>query len=236
MNFTSLKALAKGQTQNGPSQKKSTAHSASPLILASASPRRLAILSQVGIEPDALRPTSIDETPLRSEPPRAYVARIAKEKAVAAQKLIDEEPDLAGAFILSADTIVAVGRRILTKPELVEEAARMLQLLSGRSHRVYTSICLITPSRKTIHRLVETRVRFKHLSAEEIDCYLVSNEWRGKAGGYAIQGMAGAFIERLVGSYTNVVGLPLTEVIKMLRGEGYPVTYHWMKRAGRDLE
>lgn len=208
----------------------------SSLVLASASPRRLAILGQVGIEPDALRPTSIDETPKSTEPPRAYVARIAKEKARAAQKLIDEEPDLAGSFIISADTIVAVGRRILTKPELVEEAARMLQLLSGRSHRVYTAVCLITPDRKLVQRIVETRVRFKHLSSEEIDCYLVSNEWRGKAGGYAIQGMAGAFVERLIGSYTNVVGLPLTEMINMLRGEGYPVTYHWMKRAGRDLE
>lgn len=208
----------------------------STLVLASASPRRLSILGQVGIEPNALRPTSIDETPRKTEPPRAYVARVAKEKARAAQKLIDEEPDLAGSFILSADTIVSVGRRILTKPELVEEAARMLQLLSGRSHRVYTAVCLITPDRKVVQRIVETRVRFKHLSSEEIDCYLVSNEWRGKAGGYAIQGMAGAFVERLIGSYTNVVGLPLTEVIKMLRGEGYPVTYHWMKRAGRDLE
>ena len=206
------------------------------LVLASASPRRLAILGQVGIEPDALRPTSIDETPRKTEPPRAYVARIAKAKGMAAQKLIDEDPELAGSFILSADTIVAVGRRILTKPELVEEAARMLQLLSGRSHRVYTSICLITPNRKVRQRIVETRVRFKHLSAEEIDCFLVSNEWRGKAGGYAIQGMAGAFVERLIGSYTNVVGLPLTEVIKMLRAEDYPVTFHWMKRAGRDLE
>jgi len=206
------------------------------LVLASASPRRLSILGQVGIEPDALRPTSIDETPKKAEPPRAYVARIAKEKARAAQKLLDEDPDLSGSFILAADTIVTVGRRILTKPEMVEEAARMLQLLSGRSHRIYTCICLITPNRKLRHRIVETRVRFKHLSSEEIDCYLVSNEWRGKSGGYAIQGMAGAFIERLVGSYTNVVGLPLTEVIKMLRGEGYPVTYHWMKRAGRDLD
>lgn len=231
MDLSALKQLTKGKKP-----KIINPDGAGTLVLASASPRRLTILGQVGIEPDALRPTSIDETPHKTEPPRAYVARIAKEKAYTAQKLIDEEPDLAGSFILSADTIVAVGRRILTKPELVEEAARMLQLLSGRSHRVYTCICLITPNRKMRHRIVETRVRFKHLSSEEIDCYLVSNEWRGKAGGYAIQGMAGAFIERIVGSYTNVVGLPLTEVIKMLRGEGYPVTYHWMKRAGRDLE
>ncbi len=210
--------------------------SANSLVLASASPRRLAILGQVGIEPDALRPTSIDETPRKTEPPRAYATRVAKEKAMAALKIIDEEPEIAGSFILSADTIVTVGRRILTKPELVEEAARMLQLLSGRSHRVYTAVCLITPDRNVRQRIIETRVRFKHLSGEEIDCYLVSNEWRGKAGGYAIQGMAGAFVERLVGSYTNVVGLPLTEVIKMLRADGYPVTYHWMKRAGRDLE
>lgn len=231
VDLSSLKQRAKGKQP-----KIINPDVASTLVLASASPRRLAILGQVGIEPDALRPTSIDETPKKTEPPRAYVARIAKEKAKVAQKLIDEDPDLAGSFILSADTIVAVGRRILTKPELVEEAARMLKLLSGRSHRVYTSICLITPSRKLRHRIVETRVRFKHLSSEEIDCYLVSNEWRGKAGGYAIQGMAGAFIERIIGSYTNVVGLPLTEVINMLRGEGYPVTYHWMKRAGRDLE
>lgn len=231
VNFSVLKQLT-----NGKKTKVLNPDGSSTLVLASASPRRLSILGQVGIEPDALRPTSIDETPKKTEPPRAYVARIAKEKARSAQKLIDEDPELAGSFILSADTIVSVGRRILNKPELVEEAARMLQLLSGRSHRVYTSVCLITPNRKLRHRIVETRVRFKHLSQEEIDCYLVSNEWRGKSGGYAIQGMAGAFIERLVGSYTNVVGLPLTEVINMLRGEGYPVTYHWMKRAGRDLE
>lgn len=230
-DFSALKQLSKrkpGRTANP--------DGTNSLVLASASPRRLAILGQVGIEPDALRPTSIDETPHKAEPPRAYVQRVARGKAKAALKFIDEEPELAGSFILSADTIVSLGRRILTKPELVEEAASMLQLLSGRSHRVYTAICLITPDRNIRQRIVETRVRFKNLSSEEIDCYLVSNEWRGKAGGYAIQGMAGAFIERLVGSYTNVVGLPLTEVIKMLRGEGYPVTYHWMKRAGQDLE
>ena len=231
VDLATLKPFGKGKQK-----KVLNPDGANTLVLASASPRRLSILGQVGIEPDTLRPTSIDETPKRNEPPRAYVTRVAKEKARAAQKSIDEDPNFAGSFILSADTIIAVGRRILIKPELVEEAARMLQLLSGRSHRVYTCVCLITPNRKLRHRIVETRVRFKHLSPEEIDCYLVSNEWRGKAGGYAIQGMAGAFIERLVGSYTNVVGLPLTEVINMLRGEGYPVTYHWMKRAGRDLE
>jgi septum formation protein len=231
VDLATLKPFAKGKQK-----KVLNPDGTNTLVLASASPRRLSILGQVGIEPDTLRPTSIDETPKKNEPPRAYVSRVAKEKAQTALKSIDEDPDFVGSFILSADTIVAVGRRILIKPELVEEAARMLQLLSGRSHRVYTAVCLITPNRKLRHRIIETRVRFKHLSPEEIDCYLVSNEWRGKAGGYAIQGMAGAFVERLVGSYTNVVGLPLTEVINMLRGEGYPVTYHWMKRAGRDLE
>jgi septum formation protein len=124
--------------------------------------------------------------------------------------------------------VVSVGRRILPKPELTDEAAACLRLLSGRAHRVYTALCLVTPKGKVRSRVVETRVRFKRLSREEIETYLASGEWEGKAGGYAIQGRAGAFVTRLVGSYTNVVGLPLYETMTLLMGEGYPVYDRWM--------
>ena len=139
---------------------------------------------------------------------------------------VDEE--LQGAYILSADTVVAVGRRILPKAELLDEAAQCLRLLSGRNHRVHTAICLVTPKESFRQRLVETRVRFKRLSKEELEAYLASGEWRGKAGGYAIQGLAGAFIVKIVGSYTSVVGLPLQETIALLSGEGYPVHFGWL--------
>jgi len=132
-----------------------------------------------------------------------------------------------GAYLLAADTVVAVGRRILPKTELIDEAAQCLRLLSGRNHRVYTALCLVTPKRKFRQRVVETRVRFKRLSTDELDAYLTSGEWRGKAGGYAAQGLAGAFIVKLVGSYTNVVGLPLYETVALLAGEGFPTHLGW---------
>jgi septum formation protein len=135
---------------------------------------------------------------------------------------------LRGAFILAADTVVAVGRRILPKAELLDEAAQCLRLLSGRNHRVYTAICLVTPKESFRQRLVETRVRFRRLSEEDIEAYLASGEWRGKAGGYAAQGIAGTFIVKIVGSYTNVVGLPLYEVMTLLGGEDYPIRFGWL--------
>ena len=197
------------------------------LVLASGSPRRLALLAQAGLEPDALLPADIDETPERGELPRRLALRLAKQKLEAAdarRKVGDEYP---GAFLLAADTVVGVGRRILPKPEVAEEAADCLRLLSGRAHRVYTGIALMTPKGAIRTRLVETRVRFKRLSREEMENYIASREWHGKAGGYAIQGFAGTFVLKLVGSYTNVVGLPLAETVAMLAGDRYPVHHAW---------
>ena len=148
------------------------------LVLASASPRRLALLQQIGVEPDELIPADLDETPKRSELPRRLAARLAAEKARAAAVIAAKQPDLAGCYIVGADTVVAVGRRILPKCELMEEAANCLRLLSGRSHRVYSGVTLITPRGAERHKLVETRVRFKRLSGEEIEAYLASGEWR----------------------------------------------------------
>jgi septum formation protein len=197
-------------------------------VLASGSPRRLALVNQAGIEPDALRPSDIDETPIKGELPRACANRLARGKAEAALAMVRNDDDLKGAFILAADTVVAVGRRILPKAELLDEAAQCLRLLSGRNHRVYTGICLVTPREGFRQRLVETRVRFKRLSDEDIEGYLASGEWRGKAGGYAVQGLAGTFVVKLVGSYTNVVGLPLYESMALLAGEGYPIHFGWL--------
>ena len=154
-----------------------------------------------------LLPADIDEMPLRGELPRACANRLARAKAEAALAIVRSDEDLKGAFILAADTVVAVGRRILPKAELLDEAAQCLRLLSGRNHRVYTGICLVTPREGFRQRLVETRVRFKRLSEQDIEAYLASGEWRGKAGGYAAQGIAGTFIVKMVGSYSNVVGL-----------------------------
>jgi septum formation protein len=197
-------------------------------VLASGSPRRLALVNQAGIEPDALKPSDVDETPKRGEIPRAYANRLAREKADVALNNIKLDDELRGSFILAADTVVAVGRRILPKAELLDEAQQCLRLLSGRNHRVYTSICLVTPRESFRQRLVETRVRFKRLSAEDIESYLASGEWRGKAGGYAAQGIAGTFIVKMVGSYSNVVGLPLYETMSLLGGEGYPIRFGWL--------
>src|SRR5918994_188125 len=198
------------------------------LILASGSPRRLALLNQAGIEPAALRPVDIDETPVRGELPRACATRLARTKADAALAVASEEEELRGAYLLAADTVVAVGRRILPKAELIDEAAQCLRLLSGRNNRVQSAVCLVTPKGSFRQRLVETRVRFKRLSEEDIEAYLDSGEWRGKAGGYAAQGIAGSFIVKLVGSYSSVVGLPLYETMALLSGEGYPIRAGWL--------
>lgn len=197
------------------------------LVLASGSPRRIELLQQVGLEPDRLLPADVDETPLKAEHPRSLAKRLSRAKAEKARDSLAREPDHAGAFILAADTVVAVGRRILPKAESTEEASNCLLLLSGRSHRVYTGVCLITPGGKIRQRLVETRLRFKRLSREELDSYLASGEWRGKAGGYAIQGLAGSFAVKLVGSYTNVVGLPLYETVGLLSADGFRVHFNW---------
>jgi septum formation protein len=198
------------------------------LVLASGSPRRVTLINQAGIEPDALRPADLDETPRRGELPRACANRLARAKAEAALEMVRLDDELKGAYIVSADTVVAVGRRILPKAELLDEAAQCLRLLSGRNHRVHTAVCVVTPNEAFRQRLVETRVRFKRLSEEDIEAYLASGEWRGKAGGYAAQGIAGSFIVKIVGSFSNVVGLPLYEVTTLLAGEGYPIRFGWL--------
>jgi septum formation protein len=198
------------------------------LVLASGSPRRLGLLNQAGIEPDSLRPTEIDEIPVKGELPRALATRLARAKAEAALSTVRLDEELRGSYILAADTVVAVGRRIMPKAEMLDEAAQCLRLLSGRNHRVYTGVCLVTPKETFRQRLIETRLRFKRLSNEDLEAYLASGEWRGKAGGYAVQGLAGTFVVKLVGSYTNVVGLPLYETLSLLGGEGYPVHFGWL--------
>jgi septum formation protein len=201
------------------------------LILASASPRRLALLNQIGIEPEHLVPAHVDETPEKGELPRKLAQRLADLKALTAQHKARVAGFGSNALVLGADTVVAVGRRILPKAETMEEATECLGLLSGRAHRVYTGITLITPSGARRHRLVETRIRFKRLSNKEMEAYLASAEWRDKAGGYAIQGIAGAFVVKLVGSYSAVVGLPLMETAQLLAGEGYPVQFNWLNQS-----
>jgi len=183
------------------------------LILASASPRRAELLAQIGVVPDAIIPADIDETPLKAELPRVYAQRLSVEKAQAVQ---------ADGLILAADTVVAVGRRILEKPADAIEAERFLRLLSGRRHRVITGVALRLGAQHWA-RQVETAVRFKHLSDAEIATYVTSNEWRGKAGGYGIQGLAAAFIPWISGSYSNVVGLPLAQTANMLTTAGYKI-------------
>lgn len=200
------------------------------LVLASGSPRRVELLQQAGIEPDELIPADIDEEPLRAEHPRSLAKRLATEKARKAWRIHSAHSPDEPAYILAADTVVALGRRILPKAEFLDEASGCLRLLSGRSHRVYTGVCLMTPSGKERLKLVETRVRFKRLTREEIESYLASGEWRGKAGGYAIQGLAGTFPVKIVGSYSNIVGLPLQETVSLLTGEGYRVHLNWLTR------
>lgn len=185
-----------------------------PLILASASPRRVELLKEAGIAPDKIIPADIDETKLKGEKPEALVLRLACEKAraVAAQ-----HPDHA---VLAADTTVAVGRRILEKPADEAEARAFLTLMSGRRHKVLGGICLITPNGKEYSRLVTSVVQFKSLSESEFRHYLASREWEGKAGGYGIQGLAAAFVSFLSGSHSNVVGLSLYDTIHLLAGSG----------------
>lgn len=192
----------------------------SRLCLASASPRRLALLEQIGITPDVVISTDIDETPEPREAPIALALRLANAKALAAQASFDND-----GFILAADTVVSVGLRNLPKTETEDEARACLQLLSGRGHRVRTGFC-VRHGQALVSKCVTSRVQMKVLSAEEIDAYIAGGEWRGKAGGYAIQGHAAAFITGLVGSYSNIVGLPLYEVSTALKGLGYqtPVT------------
>ena len=203
------------------------AHPVPRLVLASGSPRRLALLQQIGIEPFALIPADVDETPERGELPRILAARLGAANAVAAQAQAAARGGLEDCHVLAADTVVSVGRRILPKCETADEAEECLHLLSGRAHRGYTGLTLIAPRGTRRHRLVETRVRFKRLSRDEVEAYLASGEWHGKAGGYAIQGLAGSFVVKLVGSYSGVVGLPLFETVSLLQGEGYPVHPGW---------
>ena len=184
-------------------------------ILASASPRRAELLSQIGLVPDAIVPAAVDERPLKAERPAKLARRLAIAKATA---VAHDYPD---AMVLGADTVVGVGRRILPKPSDASEAARFLNLLSGRRHIVYGGLCVIAPEGRS-QRTVTTAVRFKRLSAAEVAEYVAAEEWRDKAGGYAIQGRAGAYVPFIGGSYSNVVGLSLTDVRAMLTGLGYP--------------
>jgi septum formation protein len=185
------------------------------LVLASASPRRLELLARIAVVPDAVRPAEIDETPADGELPAPYACRMAAEKAAAAAA---DEPD---SLILAADTVVAVGRRILPKTEQEEDARACLALLSGRRHRVLSAVATLAPDGTARSRLSTTIVAFKRLSADEVTAYLASGEWRGKAGGYAIQGRAEALIRFLSGSHSGVVGLPLFETRALLRAAGY---------------
>lgn len=198
------------------------------LVLASGSPRRIALLQQAGIEPSRVVPAEMDETPERAEHPRSLAKRLSRAKVEQVRASLAGEAEAEPSYVLGADTVVALGRRILPKAELLDEASNTLRLLSGRSHRVFTAVALSTPDGKVRQRLVETRVRFKRLTREEIESYLASGEWRGKAGGYAIQGLAGSFVVRIVGSYTGVVGLPLYETVSLLAGEGFNVHFHWL--------
>jgi septum formation protein len=184
-------------------------------VLASASPRRLELLRQVGIVPDVIDPANLDETPRKGELPAAYAVRLADEKARA---VIPRHP---GAFILAADTVVACGRRILPKTEDEASARFCLDLLSGRRHRVHGGIALASPDGRLVLRRVDSQVAFKRLSEPEIAAYLRSGEWCGKAGGYAIQGQAAVLVRWLCGSYSNVVGLPIFETAQLLAGRGY---------------
>ena len=179
------------------------------LVLASASPRRLALLAQIGVTPDEVIAADIDETPLPKETPRLLALRLARTKAEAVKA--------DNAIVIAADTVVAVGRRLLPKAETEQQARACLELLSGRSHRVLTGVA-VRANGVTRTRLAEARVAFKRLSAQEIDAYIASNEWRGKAGGYAIQGLAARYITNVIGSYTAIVGLPLYETANLLEG------------------
>jgi len=186
------------------------------LVLASASPRRLELLRQIGIEPDAVDAAEVDESPLKDETPRRLALRLAGLKAgvVAARQ--------AGSFVLAADTVVSVGRRVLPKAADAAEVRACLALLSGRAHRVLTGLCAIAPDGRCVARLSESRLHFKRLTSQDIETYLACGEGVGKAGGYGVQGRAGRFVINLQGSYSSVVGLPLYEAVNLLDGLGYP--------------
>ena len=186
-----------------------------PLVLASASPRRRDLLKQILVTPDDICPADIDEDPFKSELPRPYVRRIALDKA---KHIANTHPD---SFILAADTTVSCGRRILPKAEDRDTAINCLKLLSGRRHTVLGGIALVKPDGSAVYRLSETVVKFKRLSDQDIKTYIDSQEWDGKAGGYAIQGLAAAYIEFIRGSYSNVVGLDLHLTSNLLKGNGY---------------
>jgi septum formation protein len=187
------------------------------LVLASASPRRLDLLARIGITPDAILPADIDESVPSGELPKAHALRLAQEKALA---VAAQEPD---ALVLAADTVVAVGRRILPKVEDEATLRRCMALLSGRRHRVMTGVALAAPGQKLRSRVVETAITIKRLSTEEIDYYASHGEWHGKAGGYALQGYGEVYVRHIAGSYSNVVGLPLAETRHMLKAAGYPL-------------
>jgi septum formation protein len=201
------------------------------LVLASASPRRLSLLDRIGLAPDLLNPADIDETPLKRETPRRLAIRLAEGKAEKARDAPQVKSLGAGVYVLGADTVVGLGRRILPKAESYQDAKDCLNLLSGRSHWVYSAVCLMGPDGKKITRCSETKVRFKRLSREDMETYLKSEEWRGKAGGYAIQGRAEAFVRYLAGSHSGVIGLPLYETVLLLQGAGFPVYHHWMTQS-----
>jgi septum formation protein len=198
------------------------------LVLASASPRRLSLLDRIGLPPDLLNPADIDETPLRRETPYKLALRLAEGKADKAKDAPLVKNLGANVYILAADTVVGLGRRILPKAETYQDAKDCLTLLSGRAHWVYSAVCLMGPDGKKTTRCSETKVRFKRLSRDDIETYLKSEEWRGKAGGYAIQGRAEAFVRYLAGSHSGVIGLPLYETVHLLQGAGFPVYHNWM--------
>ena len=201
---------------------------AARLVLASASPRRLALLDRIGLAPDLLNPTDVDETPLRRESPRRLSIRLAEAKATKAKESPQVKALGGKVYVLAADTVVGLGRRILPKAETYQDAKDCLSLLSGRSHWVYSSICLIAPDGTKSTRCVETKLRFKRLTRDDMESYLKSEEWKGKAGGYAIQGRAEAFVRYLSGSHSAVIGLPLSETVNLLQGARYPVQQRWM--------
>jgi septum formation protein len=187
------------------------------LVLASASPRRLELLARIGVTPDAVIPADIDESVPKGERPREHALRLAREKA---QEIAEDEPD---ALVLAADTVVAVGRRILPKVEDEATLRSCMKLLSGRRHRVLTGVALAIPGNGVRERLVETMIAMKRLSHQEIDYYAGHGEWRGKAGGYALQGYGEVYVRHIAGSYSNVVGLPLAETRVLLKSAGYDI-------------
>jgi septum formation protein len=205
------------------------------LVLASASPRRLALLDRIGLAPDLLNPADVDETPLRRETPRRLAIRLAESKTDKAKAMPQVQNMGAGVYVLGADTVVGLGRRILPKASSYQEAKDCLNLLSGRSHWVYSAVCLMSPDGKKTTRCSETKVRFKRLSREDVESYLKCEEWRGKAGGYAIQGRAEAFVRYLAGSHSGVIGLPLYETVLLLQGAGFPVYHHWMTQTSNGI-